>query len=478
MNEQSLTISKKTFISSVAILLLLMIVAGILALTLPQGSYERIIENGREVVVADSYTAITDGTRLPFYRIFTAPVEVLFSDDAITIIGIIAFIVLISGSIGLLNTSGVMAYAMEKVVSKNKEHRYRLLLLVTFIFMFFGAFVGVYEESATLVPFAVALALALGWDSLVGLGMSVLAAGFGFSTAVSNPFTLSVAQQIAGLPAYSGFVFHLICFIVVYGILATFLYRYAKKIDRFPEKSITYGLERKIVQAETTYTKDQERNLQKATKIFLIAILLVIVVVVAGVLIPAVGSNALILMILPLTIGSIASAAASRYSKRIFLDFLKGILGMLPAILLILMASSIKLIVTNGQILDTILYYASETAKNAGSLACIPIIYLFVLILNFFIASGSAKAFLVVPIITPLADLVGLTRQTAVLAFCFGDGFSNVLYPTNPVLLICLGMTVVSYGKWFKWTWKIQVIALIVTTLFLYIAHAIQLGPF
>ncbi len=478
MNEQSLTISKKTFISSVVILLLLMIVAGILALTLPQGSYDRIVEDGREIVVADSYTAITDGTRLPFYRIFTAPFEVLVSDDAITIIGIIAFIVLISGSIGLLNTSGVMSYAMEKVVSKNREHRYRLLLLVTFIFMFFGAFVGVYEESATLVPFAVALSLALGWDSLVGLGMSVLAAGFGFSTAVSNPFTLSVAQQIAGLPAYSGFVFHLICFIAVYGILATFLYRYAKKIDRFPEKSLTYGLERSVTHSETTYTKEQEKHLQKATKIFVIAILLVIVVVVAGVLIPAVGSNALILMILPLTIGSIASAVASRYSKHIFLDFLKGILGMLPAILLILMASSIKLIVTNGQILDTILYYASETAKNAGSIACIPIIYLFVLILNFFIASGSAKAFLVVPIITPLADLVGITRQTAVLAFCFGDGFSNVIYPTNPVLLICLGMTVVSYGKWFKWTWKIQAAILVTTTIFLYIAHAIHLGPF
>ncbi len=478
MNDQSLTISKKTFISSVLILLLLMIIAGVLALTLPQGSYERIIENGREIVVANSYTTITDGTRLPFYRIFTAPFEVLFSDDAITIIGIIAFIVLISGSIGLLNQSGVMSYAMQKVVTKNKKNRYRLLFLVTFIFMFFGAFVGVYEESATLVPFAVALSLALGWDSLVGLGMSVLAAGFGFSTAVSNPFTLSAAQQIAGLPVYSGFLYHLLCFATVYAILSIFLYRYAKKIDRFPEKSLTYGMDRMVSLADTSYSKEREDGLKRATRIFIIAILLVVLVVVGGVLIPAIGSNALILMILPLTIGSIVAAKASRYSKHIFLDFLKGIIGMLPAILLILMASSIKLIVTNGQILDTILYYASETAKNAGGLACIPIIYAFVLILNFFIASGSAKAFLVVPIITPLADLVGITRQTAVLAFCFGDGFSNVIYPTNPVLLICLGMTVVSYGKWFKWTWKLQGMVLLVTTAFLFLAHAIQLGPF
>ena len=170
MNDQALKISKKTFISSVLILLVLMIAAGVLALTLPQGSYERTISDGREVVVADSYTAIENGTRLPFYRIFTAPFEVLASDDAVTIIGIIVFIVLISGSIGLLNQSGVMSYAMHRVVAKNKEHRYRLLLLIAFIFMFFGAFVGVFEESATLVPFAVALSLAMGWDSLVGTG--------------------------------------------------------------------------------------------------------------------------------------------------------------------------------------------------------------------------------------------------------------------------------------------------------------------
>lgn len=478
MDNQALKISKKTFISSVAILLLLMIIAGILALTLPQGSYERALSDGREVVVADSYTAITDGDRLPFYRIFTAPFEVLASDDAVTIIGIIIFIVLISGSIGLLNQSGIMSYAMERVVEKNRAHRYRLLLLITFIFMFFGAFVGVFEESATLVPFAVALALAMGWDSLVGLGMSVLAAGFGFATAVSNPFTLSIAQQMAGLPIYSGFLFHVLCFVCVYIVLALFLYRYAKKIDANPSCSLTYGIKRTSKTQKSSYSQEREQGLKRGLKVFIVAIILVVVVVVSGVLIPAIGSNALILMILPLTIGSIVAAKLSRYSSHIARDFLKGILGMLPAVLLILMASSIKLIVSNGQILDTILYYASEAAKNAGSVACIPVIYIFVLILNFFISSGSAKAFLVMPIITPLADLVGITRQTAVQAYCFGDGFSNVIYPTNPVLLICLGLTVVSYGKWFRWTWKLQLLILGLTTAFLYIAYGIGLGPF
>lgn len=455
-----------------------MIAAGVLTQLLPQGSYQHTLIDGREVVVADSYSLLEDVGRLPFYRVFTAPIEVLWSGDAVTIIGIIIFIVLISGSIGLLNQSGVMSYAMHRVVRKNKENRYRLLLLITFIFMFFGAFVGVYEESATLVPFAVALSLAMGWDSLVGLGMSVLASGFGFATAVSNPFTLSVAQRMAGLPVYSGFLFHLLCFILIYGILSTFLYRYAHKIDRHPEKSLTCALESGYQHTEPSYRPEQERALNRAMKIFIIAIALVIVIVIAGVIVPAIGSNALILMILPLTIGSILSARASRYSNHIFRDFIRGILGMLPAVLMILMASSIKLIVSNGQILDTILYYASEAASHAGTFACIPIIYGFTLILNFFIASGSAKAFLVIPIIAPLADLVGITRQTAVLAYCFGDGFSNVVYPTNPVLLICLGMTCVSYGCWFKWTWKLQGLILLITTSLLYLSYAIGLGPF
>lgn len=244
----------------------------------------------------------------------------------------------------------------------------------------------------------------------MGLGMSVLAAGIGFSMAVSNPFTLSVAQQIAGLPNYSGFLFHLLCFFVIYGILTLFLYRYAKKIDKYPERSLTWGLERTAAGTEAAWSKERQEGLARAVKIFVAAIVLVVAVVISGVLIPAIGSNALILMILPLTIGNIAAAKASRYSRHIGRDFLSGILGM--------------------------------------------------------------------PIITPLADLVGITRQTSVLTFCFGDGFSNIIYPTNPVLLICLGLTVVSYGKWFKWTWKLQLLILAVTTAFLYLAYGMGLGPF
>jgi uncharacterized ion transporter superfamily protein YfcC len=151
---------------------------------------------------------------------------------------------------------------------------------------------------------------------------------------------------------------------------------------------------------------------------------------------------------------------------------------LLPSIPLILMAASIRFIIDSGGITDTILHAAAEPFKNLGAFPAALVVYFLALGIEFFIASGSAKAFLMIPIIMPLADLIGVTRQTAVLAYIFGDGFSNLAYPTNPVLLICLGLTVVSYPKWILWTAKLWLWVLLATVAFLGIAVAINFGPF
>lgn len=142
------------------------------------------------------------------------------------------------------------------------------------------------------------------------------------------------------------------------------------------------------------------------------------------------------------------------------------------------MAVSVKHIMTNAQVMDTILDYAVRTIGGASPSGAAMLVYGLVLSLNFFIGSASAKAFLAIPIIAPLVDLVGVTRQTAVLAFAFGDGFSNVLYPTNAVLLIALGLAGVSYVKWFKWVILLQLAVLAVTAAFILLAVAINYGPF
>jgi uncharacterized ion transporter superfamily protein YfcC len=142
------------------------------------------------------------------------------------------------------------------------------------------------------------------------------------------------------------------------------------------------------------------------------------------------------------------------------------------------MAASIRYIIDSGGITDTILHAAAEPFNNLGTFPAALVVYVLALGIEFFIASGSAKAFLMIPIVMPLADLIGVTRQTAVLAYIFGDGFSNLAYPTNPVLLICLGLTVVSYPKWIRWTAKLWLWVLLATVAFLGIAVAINLGPF
>jgi uncharacterized ion transporter superfamily protein YfcC len=173
-----------------------------------------------------------------------------------------------------------------------------------------------------------------------------------------------------------------------------------------------------------------------------------------------------------------AALVAGEKGRTLGSCFLVGMKSILPAIVMILMAMSVKVIITKGGILDTILYAAAGKIGSVGPYAAVLFVYLITLVFEFFIPSASAKAFLIVPILAPLADLVGLTRQTVVFAFDNGDGFANILYPTNPFLMICLGLTVVSYPKWFRWTLPLQAMTVVICLVFMAFAVAIRYGPF
>ncbi len=165
-------------------------------------------------------------------------------------------------------------------------------------------------------------------------------------------------------------------------------------------------------------------------------------------------------------------------ARRVWQGRAEGMGGLLPSVPLILMAASIRYIIDRGGVTDTLMYAASGPFTRSGPFVAALVVYVLALGIEFFIASGSAKAFLMMPILLPLADLVGTTRQTAVLGYIFGDGFSNMAYPTNPVLLIALGLTVVSYPKWLRWTAKLWLWVGVITLAFLAIAVAIRFGPF
>lgn len=480
--RRGVALSKKSFFSSVTILGILMFLSGVLTRVLPSGSYERILEDGREKIVPGSFSVL-ERPEYPLYRWITAPLEVLFGEDQVTILVIILFLLLIGASFRVLDESGLLRYIMETLVAKYEKRKYVLMGLLIFFFMSFGSFFGIFEELIVLVPMAVTLSYSFGWDSLVGLGISAMASGFGFAAAILNPFTLGVSQKIAGLPAFSGSLYRILIFITIYFVLYGYLYLYAKRIEKNPSFSMVYEEDRALKERFTHFEEPistKKENLGKVVKIYGYFILSMVMVIALGFFIPVLSAAALPLVAVIFLVASVTAGILSEYKpfQGMLKDLAKGFGSMLPAVLLILMAMSIKHIMTEGMVMDSVLYYASERLSGLSPNMAVLGLYLLILMLDFFIGSGSAKAFLVMPILLPLTDLLQVTRQTAVQAFLFGDGFSNLLFPTNPTLMIALGLTVVSYPKWIRWSIKIQAIVFIVTLMFLFLANTFQYGPF
>jgi uncharacterized ion transporter superfamily protein YfcC len=475
-------ISTRAFVQSVLILFVLMMLAGVLTRVVPAGAYARVEVDGREIIDPESFQYVP-APDYPAWRWFTAPIEVLWGDDGLTIIVIIVFILMVGVTFAVMDRSGLLKASLGRIVRTFAGRKYQLLLVIALFFMVIGAFFGIFEEVVPLVPLMVALSYFLGWDALVGLGMSVLAVNMGFSAAITNPFTLGVAQQLAGLPLFSGAWFRVIIFTAIYTVFAVFLYRYARKVERNPGASPVFtegqAESAKYADLQLDQLSEQGGNWRGAMAWLGFFLLLIVVVLVSGPFVPGLSAYALPLVGLLFFIGGVgASLLVSTSRIAVFKAAGEGLVGIAPAIPLILMAASVKHIVVQGQILDTILYHASQVFVGTSPLVAALLIYALSLLIEFFVASGSAKAFLLMPIMLPLADLVGVTRQTAVTAYCFGDGFSNMIYPTNPVLLICLGLTVVSYPKWLKWSLGLWVWVFLLTVIFLAIAVAMQYGPF
>ncbi|NMC85122.1 MAG: YfcC family protein [Anaerolineaceae bacterium] len=471
-------ISRKAFIQTFIILLLIITFAGILTRVVPAGSYDRVEQNGQMVIAPTTYHQLASNP-LPIWRWFTAPIEVLWGPDSLMIITIIIFILLVSGGFAVLDKSGILKAVLGRIVKKFGSQKYLLLLAITLVFMLLGAFFGIFEEVVPLVPLMIALSYSMGWDALVGLGMSILATNMGFSAAISNPFTIGVAQKLAGLPLFSGTWFRVPVFIAIYALTAFFLVSYARKIDRNPEASYCYGDDQRERDRFKSVSFESNANLTRAGVFLGVIVVLIVLVLVLSSSVAFLSDYALPIVGLLFFFGGVGAGWISgANSKLIGQGLLEGVGGMAPGIPLLLMAASIKLIITNGEVMDTILHSSSGFLQNTSPLASVLIIYALALVIELLISSGSAKALLMIPILLPLAQMAGVTNQLLVTAYCFGDGFSNLAYPTNAVLLISIGLASVSYGKWLKFTWKLWAMVIPATVLFLYIGILIHLGPF
>ena len=479
MEKKGFSIGAKTYLATVSILLAILLAAGILTQVIPQGSFEREIVDGREVILADSYAETPDAPRLPVWRWFTAPFEVLAGEDGVTAIMIMVFLLLIGGTFLVLNESGILQCMLSAVIRRYAARKYVMLRVVVLICMLIGSVMGIFEEAVPLAPILVALALSLGWDSLVGLGMSVAAFGFGFAAGTLNPFTVGIPQSLAGLPAFSGLLFRIAVFAVVYLLFTGFLVRYAKKVEAAPETSLVADVDGKL---RERFAFDgggaEEPACRRGCALFLGAIGLVFLYILVGLFVPGLSDYSMPVMAVMFAAGGLAAGRAAGMKKGLWKSFGSGMLSIAPSLLLILLALSAKQIFYAGGIMDTVLYHSYSMIQGSNPYVSVALLFGFILVLQFFIAGASAKAFLVMPLVVPLVDMIGLTRQTAVQAFIFGDGFTNLIFPTNPVLLISLGLISISYGRWFKWIWKVQLALFVLSVLALWAAVALGYGPF
>lgn len=425
--KKGLNISAASFVAAIAILVGLMILTYILTLVIPGGN-------------------------IPFWKWALSPVLVLGSGQGGTLIAVMLFLLIIGGTFNALDRSGTMDYMLRKIVHAAGDKKYVLLAFVTLFFLSMGAFVGSFEECIPLVPLAVVLAVAMGWDEMVGLGMSLGAVACGFATGVLNPFTTGVAQTLMGLPVFSGISLRLLTFVMIFGCLLLFLVPYAKKCEK---KNREAGKVQENIGISAFVRKE---NMEASMRFFIGTIGVCFLVIVLSVFIPGLSDYLMILVALFFLIAGVGCCICSKIKPRKAATYFGyGMLTILPSLFLIMMAGSIQYTMNESGIFEPISEFAEYFIAGMPPYVGILFIFLFAMLMNFFVSSGSAEAVLLMPLFATIAENCGMSKQLMVLAFNYGDGFSNLIYFTNPCLLIALSLVGVSYVKWIKWSLKLQV---------------------
>jgi uncharacterized ion transporter superfamily protein YfcC len=481
--QSGLKLNKKTILTITGILVVILLFAGVLTQIVPRGEYQTNADGG---IVADSYQPLGEEGKLPFWRVFAAPIQVFTSSDALTGAAILLFIILIGGTFLILEKSQVMAFIMASIVSKFAKKKYFLLCVMTLVCMMLGSVVGILEESITLVPLAAAIALALGWDSLTGLGLSLGAVAIGYAAATFNPFNVGLVQSMADLQLFSGLGYRLVVFAAFYAALTGFLFFHAKRVEKHPEKSISYEGDKALRTRFGTGVDDtlaSRKDLARATRTFVLCVSGVLVCAalsfiaqmlpflpsalrdVVGYL-PMVG-----MAVLFTTGGLLAGGQAGLRGKQLGATFWHGVKTVAPIAPLIIIVMSITYLLREAKIIDTMLHAAYEAAKSLNPFMALLAIFALTVVLEFFIGSGSAKAFLIMPILLPLADMLFVSRQSLTVAFALGDGICNILYPTSGIIIIAIGLIDVSYTKFLRFAWKLFVLLFGLTVLLLWIAQ-------
>lgn len=454
---------------TMAILFCCVIFVAVLTYLIPAGSYERITNAaGTTVVDPNSFTYI-DPAPVSFIGVL-ASITKGFSGSA----SIIALTLFSGGAIMILRRIGVIDAAMSTLARKFEGKGIMVIPVLMTIFTLIDNFIGTPELCMVYIPIVMPLMFRLGFDSITCMATVVLGSAAGFSAAIANPFTVVVGQKVCELPLYSGWQFRMVTLAVTLVIGIMYVTRYAKKVLKDPTSSSMY-LEDASKRAEYL-SKINDQTLSPRKKIAGIWAIAVFAFAISGTLLFHWDMPELTGMFLLMGIG--AGLIAGMDVRNICISIADGCKDVMMGAIFIALARATYVVMTDGKIIDSIVHSMAGMLGGLPAWLTVVGILALVTVLNFFVSSGSGKAVMLFPILSPLADLCGITRQTAVLAYQFGDGFTNMFWPTNGVQGACLGIAGIPWNKWARFYFPLLIMWYIMALVFLFVAQSIPLGPF
>ena len=473
MNDKNLiNISKRTFLSVCILLLSLIIVSIILTYIIPRGEFG-VITSTNETDYS-SYHVLENEKGIAIWKGLLAPFFVLGTSDGISLIMLSIFLLVITGTFQAMNDNNGIKVIVKRIIEKFKKRKFLLLSIITLVFMLFGSLLGLFEEMLTLLPIMVILAISIGYDSFTGFLVSIVACGFGFSSAITNPFTVLFASKIIDVNPLTNVYFRIIIFVVMYGLMEIALFLYTRKVERNPEKSYTYDHDIEFKKNVFDQNEEEIKNEKKIFFSYIILFAIVLGTIITFSVIDALRDYTVVGLIVVFLFGGILTSLICtdfNFSKTMK-SFGSGVLSAIPSIAFILLASSIKYILVEGKILPTIINVINDIAANKNKFVLALLIFGIIIILEFFISSSTAKAVFVMSILGVLS--LGLTKEMLVLIYTLGDGYTNLLFPTSPVLLIGLSMIGFSYFKWLKKSWYIFIVTFILVIGFIWLGLVIN----
>ncbi len=444
-----ISISKKSFIQVTLLLLGLLILSIVLTYMIPKGEFGLLPDGETNYL---DYVRRDDLGGIPLWKGILAPLLVFGSADGLKLIVLSLFLFEISAAFQVMNDVGGIRALVGAVSERFRDRRELLLVLISFLFYCFGAFLGLFEEMLTMLPIVAALCLVVGFDSFTGFLCCILSCGFGFAGAITNPFTVLLASQLIGANPMEQIWFRILIFLVMFGLLQGFLFLYLRRLKKDPAASLTRRHDEALRASAAGLLRPEEQTPERARRVkgsYTLFLLCALALIVVSSLLPALRDYTVVILIAYFLIfGLLAGTAACRDFRFVGKSFLRGIVGALPTIVFIALAASIKYVFDEGRVLPTIVNQINILIEGRSPVLVALIIYLIVLLLEFFISSSTAKAILVMGLLAMVNT--GLSKQMLVLLYTFGDGYTNVIFPTSPVLLISLSMIEVEYFTWIR----------------------------